>query len=158
MVSDKRIRECNIAATIAATSQFHKERRDYMRHSLQHLLCFDTADLSSITNILVCHITDQVFYYNSLIKNQTLLCTVSIAKNEILWYFYHCDGDVTSKKPMISQLKSSIKTAKQDLSIFELVFLHYELVQRLDRHKSSEYLAMTGCRYLINLQKRSYHQ
>ncbi|KAJ3225095.1 hypothetical protein HK099_007382 [Clydaea vesicula] len=97
-------------ATFQTSSSFHKERRDYLRLQLKQLV-----QLSDDEEILK-------------LNFKLMVSALGFARDEIVWYFTHCDFDTGGKK---NKLKKNLQGQQIDTNITELMFLNIFLRKKI---------------------------
>ncbi|TPX60530.1 hypothetical protein PhCBS80983_g01764 [Powellomyces hirtus] len=105
-----------ITATSLTCPTFHRDRRDYLRHQLKQMIC-----LSSDRKIICT-------------KFPMVASALGFARDEVLWYFYHLDHDLTgssSKKRGAKKDPHHHYHHALDVGVVELIWLIKDLSKSL---------------------------
>ncbi|KAI9099727.1 Nck-associated protein 1, partial [Phlyctochytrium arcticum] len=100
----------SLTAAALSAPNFHRDRRDYLRHQLKQMVCL------SGDNRILCT------------KFPIIASALGFARNEIMWYFHHLDVDINGRR------KGKKDTRVIDVGVVELIGLVKELGRNLRRN------------------------
>ena len=99
-----------ITDSIITSHILHKDRRDYLKSQLRHILYYCNEPKN------ICR------------KFSKIAAAIGFAKDEIFWYFYHFDRDYTLSKSTSKKQKAE---SRHDLGILELMSLTVNLTDKI---------------------------